>query len=448
MRVAMVYPEVYDLARFREKRKEFPPFGPLYLAAVMENSGVDVQVLKVTQDHTTLDLRGFDAVAFSISSSATYGLIKEARFNSLYSGDPLIMVGGVHSNFYPEETLLDLRPHVVGVGEGEITILELLEEHRARRFNRVLGVCYLDGTAPTRTAPRIIGRDIDHLPLPARHLFDPSDIVMEDRLCKTDLRMAHVMFSRGCPFPCRFCAVAQSKIQYRSGSSAAFELIHLKEEYQISGFAIVDDNFIVNKKKVYDVCNSVRDLDLRWSALSRVDTVDEPLLRTMYESGCIEIKFGMESGSEQILEAMDKRITPDQIRTAVRTAHQLGIKVKLFVIHGYPGETAGTTNETLVLLRELAPMIERVSLFRFVPLPGTYVFNHPEQFQLRGTNRDPDWDGNWSKYHIHHNEHHWWGSTNEFHAVQQGYQVLSDFVQETWPDRHDPRDPLTGLHAA
>jgi radical SAM superfamily enzyme YgiQ (UPF0313 family) len=347
------------------------------------------------------------------------------------------MVGGVHPNFYPEETLLDIRPHVVGVGEGEETILEILEELRGRNFTRINGICYLEGSNVIRTKVRNLLPDIDKLPLPARHLLARDDFVMNDRLANTDLRMAHVMFSRGCPFPCRFCAAAQTKIQYRSGDSAKYELAQLIDKYGIEGFAIVDDNFVVNKLKVHEICSSISGLGLRWSALSRVDTVDEQLLQAMYESGCIEIKFGMESGSETLLKKMRKNITQDQIRAAVKLAYRTGIMVKLFLIHGYPGENAETTLETLNLLKELAPMISRVSLFRFVPLPGTYVFDHPEEFQLHGTNRDVSWEGDWSAYHIYHNDRHWWGTEEDFNILTNSYNELNSFVQNTWPSRHE-----------
>lgn len=432
MKVAVVYPEVYDLARFKENRKEFPPFGVLYLSSVMELNGIEVKMFKISPQNTQLDLRAFDAVAFSIPSSATYGLIKESRISSFYSNDPLIMVGGVHPNFYPEETLLDIKPHVVGVGECEETILELLQESKTRLFAKVKGVCFFNGSAPYRTMQRSLMINIDALPLPARHLLDYEDTVMSNRLSRTDLRMAHVMFSRGCPFPCRFCAAAQTKIQYRSGESARKELLHLIETYKIEGFAIVDDNFIVNKKKVYEICESIDDLGLKWSALSRVDTVDEALLCKMHEAGCLEIKFGMESGSPTILQAMRKNITLDQIRTTIKLAYSIGIKVKLFIVHGYPGENLETTQETICILEEMATMIERVSLFRFVPLPGTYVFDHPKEFNIRGTNHDPDWDGDWSKYHIHHNHYHWWGDGNDFKTMQKAFNTLNDFVQNTW----------------
>lgn len=132
---------------------------------------------------------------------------------------------------------------------------------------------------------------------------------------------------------------------------------------------------------------------------------------------------------------MAKNITPDQIRTAVHSAHNAGINVKLFLIHGYPGEDLASSRETIALLRELAPVVERVSLFRFVPLPGTYVYEHAEEFGVRGTDRDPSWKGDWGRYHIHHNRRHWWGTSEDFAAVEKGYRELSGVIQELWPDR-------------
>lgn len=432
----MVYPEVYDLARFNEKRKEFPPFGVMYLSSMMEKSGIEVKVYSISSENTFLDLRNFDAVGFSIPSSATFGITKKTRFGSLYSPNTLVMVGGVHPNFYPEQTLNELNPDVVAIGEAENTIIEILEQYVTRDFSKIKGVCFKRGEKIVRTPPRKIEKNIDWLPLPARHLLPLEDIVMSNRLSNTDIKMAHVMFTRGCPFPCRFCAVAQSKIQYRTGESARAELIHLKETYGVEGFAIVDDNFVVDKRMVYDITTNITDLGLKWSGLSRVDTTDEQLLTSMHKSGCIEIKFGMESGSPVILDAMRKKTTPEQILNTARIAHNVGIKVKFFLVHGYPGENLQTTRETISLLKKVAPFVERVSLFRFTPLPGTYVYNNPHEFNLRGTDKNEDWDGNWDKYHIYHNAYHWWGTANDFRELNIAYNEIKDFIEYTWPDTY------------
>jgi radical SAM superfamily enzyme YgiQ (UPF0313 family) len=255
---------------------------------------------------------------------------------------------------------------------------------------------------------------------------------MSDRLAGTDLRMAHVMFSRGCPFPCSFCAAGQSRIQYRSGTSARIELEHLISAYGIEGFAIVDDNFIVSKAKVSDICDQIAALGLRWSALSRVDTVSPPLLAKMAAAGCIEVKYGVESGSESLLKAMRKNTTRDKIRAAIHATTDAGIAAKAFIIHGFPGEDDRTTDETISLLAELAPSIARVSLFRFVPLPGTQVYETPEKYGITGTHLQPGWDGDWSAFHIHHNTRQWWGTDQQWAKVESSYQRLHDFIEATW----------------
>lgn len=282
MKVALVYPEVYDLARFKEQHKEFPPFGVLYLAAFLEENNIEASILKISEDKAQCDFRSYDVVGFSIPSSAAYGMVKEARFTSSYSGNPLIAVGGVHPSFYPKETLIDFQADVVAIGSGEKTMVEIVSEYDTKNFSQISGVCFKDGQSIAITSERIIEKSIDSFPLPARHLIDESDFIMSNRLANTNIRMAHIMLSRGCPFSCHFCAVLQKKVQYRSGSDVRRELEHLKCKYKIDGFAIVDDNFILNKNIVKNICETIKDLGLHWSALSRVDTVDYELLEVMH----------------------------------------------------------------------------------------------------------------------------------------------------------------------
>jgi anaerobic magnesium-protoporphyrin IX monomethyl ester cyclase len=433
LKVALLYPEVYDMARFKDNRKEFPPFGVLYLAAVAENAGHEVAVEAITPGRTCLNLTGYDAVGFSLASSATYGLMLQARRESQLTPAALVMVGGVHCNFYPESSLTDFGASVAAYGESEDTVLDILSRAGRREFSGIPGILWRDAGGLVRRNPaRPLMRDIDQLPLPARHLLPAGAVVMSDRLAGTDLTMAHVMFSRGCPFPCSFCAAGQSRVQYRSGQSARDELEHLIGAYGIQGFSIVDDNFIVSKTKVADICEQVSGLGLRWSALSRVDTVDTALLAKMAASGCIEVKYGMESGSEPLLKAMRKNTTRAKIRAAVHATTDAGIAAKAFIIHGFPGENEQTTDETISLLTELAPDIARASLFRFVPLPGTQVYEQPAKYGIKGTHLQPGWDGDWSAFHIHHNDRRWWGTDAEWAQVESSYRRLRNFIEETW----------------
>lgn len=429
MRVALVYPEVYDLARFKEQRKEFPPFGVLYLAACLEEKHIDVEILKISQDDTQRDFSGYDVVGFSIPSSATYGIVKKARFGSRYSSNPTIAIGGVHPSFYPEESLIDLQADVVAIGNGEKTLLEIVQTHPNKDFSLIDGVCYRKGGSIITTRPRDIENSINWLPLPSRHLLDESDFIMDNRLAGTNLRMTHVMMSRGCPFSCRFCAVMQRRVQCRSGSNVRTELEHLKSAYKIDGFAVVDDNFVVNKNMVRSICEAIGDLGLYWSALSRVDTVDYELLELMHDAGCIELKFGVESGSERMLQAMGKNVSANQIRQAITLATSVGIRVKAFLVHGFPGEDLTSSRETISVLKEIAPMVDRVSLFRFAPLPGSNVFSNPKMFNLNIPERITDW----SRFHIYHNHQRWWGSEEDFREMELGYRELAGFVASRWP---------------
>lgn len=135
MRIAIVYPEVYDIARFGKKRKEFPPFGVLYLATIVSAiNGMRVEVFSVEPDQAFLDFTGFDVVAFSIPSSVTYDTVKRMRFGGLYSDNTLMIAGGVHATIFPKQTLINLKMDAVCIGNGEEAIVELLEEREMRQF--------------------------------------------------------------------------------------------------------------------------------------------------------------------------------------------------------------------------------------------------------------------------------------------------------------------------
>jgi hypothetical protein len=140
----------------------------------------------------------------------------------------------------------------------------------------------------------------------------------------------------------------------------------------------------------------------------------------------------MESGSEELLKAMRKNTTQEQIRRAVRATAEAGIAAKVFIIHGFPGEDQRTTDDTISLLAELAPYLARVSLFRFVPLPGTQVYSSPDAYGITGTHLQAGWDGDWSAFHIHHNNHRWWGTDTQWAQVESSYLRLRDYIESTW----------------
>ena len=437
LKIALLYPDVYDMARFNEERKEFPPFGAMYLASVLADQGHEVDLFNITGklEHDARDLTAYDTVGYSISSSVTMGMIEQAHRSSTIREDTQVIAGGVHANFYPEQVLNDLDAHAVAHSESEGIIEQLTYARTDDEYAATAGIVWRNTRGEVVKNRKATPLPVDSLPFPARLMLPEEDIVMDDRLAGTDLKMAHMMLSRGCPFPCTFCAAGQTRMQYRGGESARAELSHLKDTYGIEGFSIVDDNFVVARQKVMEICDSIQDLDLKWSALSRVDTVDKELLEKMRDAGCIEIKFGVESGSENILRAMRKRINKDTIKNAFETCDEVGINAKAFIIHGYPGENMETTQETIDLLKSLEPIIKRVSLFRFVPLPGTQVYDQqdPEGNRLiHGTHNEETWDGDWAKFHLYRNGRHWWGSEDDFAEVNASYEHIKGYIESVW----------------
>lgn len=427
MKVALISPEYYDIAHFGVKRKEIPPFGVLYLAAIIEQKGIPVTLFRVSNENYNFDFTDYDLVGFSISSSVTYSLVKKVRVAGRFRSDTLLIAGGIHATIFPEEVLKDLRVDIVCVGEGENTIAEIIDAYYERNFTSIKGILYKENLSGriVRTLPRDLISNLDTIPFPARHLLPLEEIVMTDRLSNTNLPIAHLLCSRGCPYSCNFCANQEHGIRYRSGANIRAELEYLISTYGIKGFCITDDNFIVDKEKLKDICKEIAPLNLKWSSLSRVNTISKELLEILKESGCIEIKYGIESGSPRILQLMNKKITIEQIKYAITATHDIGIKVKAFILHGFPGENIESTRETIQLIEGLKDKINRISLFRFVPLPGSPVYKDPQTYNLTL----PD---NFEEIYIYNNDRKWWGKATDQEELEESYQMLEQYIKSIW----------------
>lgn len=427
MKIALISPEYYDIAHFDVKRMEIPPFGVLYLASVIEMKGIEVSLFRVSHEKCCFDFSGYDIVGFSISSSVTYPILKKVRNNSQFNGNSLLIAGGIHTTIFPEDVITDLKIDIACVGEGELTISEIVDTYPNLNLFQIKGIVYKDSKTDkfVHTPKRELIDDLDTIPFPARHLLPKNEIVMDDRLSNTHLPVAHILCSRGCPYNYNFCANQEHSIRYRTGANIRKELEFLIDKYDIKGFCITDDNFIVNKEKIEDICREITPLHLQWSSLSRVNTVDEGLLKKIKESGCIEIKYGIESGSPRILKMMNKQITIEQIKKAITITHEIGIRVKAFILHGFPGENLESTKETIQLLDELKNKIDRISLFRFVPLPGSPVYNNPEDYNLLLPQ-------NFEDIFIYNNGRKWWGTKHDQDELEQSYQMLENYVRNNW----------------
>ena len=431
MKIALLYPEALDLARFGEDRKEFPPMGILIIGSKLEELGHYVKIFKINKCDLTFDFREFDIVGFSLSSSATYHMIKEARFKSLYNTNTKIIAGGVHATLFPYEVLSDLDVKVVCVGEGENIIEAIINSKSYEAYYNIPNIIFKHQNKVFKSVVR--KESIKQWNLPARHLLHKNEIFLNDRLANSSLKMAHVLFSRGCDGGCLFCAVKKGKVIYQNLSFIEQELKILKEYYLIEGVAIIDNNFFSEKEIVMKVCDLLRRYKLQWSALSRIESINENNLIYAKDSGCLEIKFGVESGSQRLLNKMNKSITLNQIISALLLTKKHGINTKITLIHGFPDENYKSTLETLNFLKNYRSLIDRVSLIRFVPLPGSFVFNNPQKYHLTSHGLFKHFnDVDWSNFHIYSNNLHWWGSPEQYAELQYSYNILADYIDSEY----------------
>lgn len=418
-KICLVYPECYEVAKFGNKRKEFPPFGVMYLASALEKENYDVKIIATSNDNNCFDFSDFDIVGFSISSSLAYPLIKETRENSIFKANSLIIAGGIHASLYPKEVIKDLDCDIVSIGEGEKTIVEIAKATSLDDISKIKGIYYKKDNNIYVTEKRNDINELDSLAFPARHLLPKEDIVMK-RLSNTSLSIAHVLFSRGCPYHCNFCANQNHNVRYRSKDNIKEELELLIKDYEIKGFCVVDDNFLVNKEKAMEIIREIGKLNLKWSTLARVDNVDLELLKELKNSGCIEIKYGVESGSQKMLDLMNKKITVSEIKKAFNLTKDVGINAKALIMHGFPKEDFNTTKETIGLLEELKMCISRVGLTYFTYLPGSPIY--PSKHITCNTS-------------VYCEEQVPWGSDKEKEEVLESRKLLVKYIKKNFPNK-------------
>ncbi|MCK5547663.1 MAG: radical SAM protein, partial [Thermoplasmata archaeon] len=221
--------------------------------------------------------------------------------------------------------------------------------------------------------------------LPARHLVDINRYEPE----MTGGRSTSIYTSRGCPYNCNFCfKITGTKVRYRAVDNIMAEINECKEKYGIKNVVFGDDNFLLNKKRVIELVKELVKLDVNFKCIGRSDHVDREYLQLLKDHGCTEINYGVESGSQRMLDLMNKKETVEDSKNAIVWAKELGLIVKAFFIVGFPGENEETIKETKDFIKETAP--HKWLLSQFVPLPGCDVFIHPEKYGIKWISRD--WD--------------------------------------------------------
>jgi len=306
------------------------------------------------------EIKARDPYILGITSTTPtiYSALKVAKLAKEVDGDITTVIGGPHVTFTANE-VLDSSEDVdfVVAGEGEYTMLELLKALEGdRSLKEVKGITFRDKGKIVKTPSRGYIEDLDSLPFPARHLL-PMD---KYKILGRKLTVIHVVSSRGCPFRCIFCsssALCGKRFRARSVENMLDEIEEAVERYKTRHVEFIDDTFTLNRRRTAEFCEEVkrRGLDISWNCSSRVDTIDEDLMRKMREAGCSIIFFGVESASQRTLDLIGKGITVDRAVKAINLAKRVGIEVLASFVIGFPWETIEDMKETIRFATKLKP---------------------------------------------------------------------------------------------
>jgi anaerobic magnesium-protoporphyrin IX monomethyl ester cyclase len=361
-----------------------------YLPSIIESdvfgfSGTDVATHVIAAKPAYVGITLFTVGVWSAAAVARQ--IKQALPGTV------IIVGGPHVSSMGPETMQRFREFDYGVaGEGEKTLIDLLKalEH-GTDLNAVPGILFRDGPIVRFTPGQSVNRLLDELPMPAWDLLPDFPRAYKPAIYDFPRGpVATIAASRGCPFHCRFCDTSTfgSRVRHYSPRKVFEMMKHLHDRYGVRHILFVDDLFLASRQRVTEFCRLLLDNGLRmtWTCTARVDTVKPDVLGLMKAAGCWEISFGLESGSDEMLQKMDKSARVAMSEQAVNWTAAAGIRTKGLLMLGYPGENAETVRLTKEFVRRIPMTI--MNLTKFTPYPGSPIYR-----DLYGTSiRDDHWE--------------------------------------------------------
>lgn len=390
MKIVLVNPPITKQERYGSLAPAgsyVPPLALCSLGALTRSLGYETAVIDSQVeglDHAATieriaagkpDVVGITSTTSTFSSAARLAkMIKEDRNGTT------VVAGGVHVSALPERCLRDHPSIDVGVvGEGEETVAELMAALKGRTpLDGIRGLALRRNGGVVLTPDRPLMKDLDSLPLPAWDLLPDFPAAYNVQAQSVShFPSTSCCTSRGCTGRCKFCDRRIFGRALRAhGADYVMRMIReLYDRYGIRDIQFEDDNFMLFRKRLLEICDRlVREkLDISWSCQARVDMVMPETLQKMKEAGCWMILYGVESGSQKVLDAMDKQITVEKIERAIEMTHKAGIGCKGFFIAGYLSEDRESLKETYDFIRRCK--LDDVSFHYFTPFPGSASYD-------------------------------------------------------------------------
>jgi len=388
---------------WKEVNSNFPPSGLAFLAAYIRERGSTVKVIDCNISAPSVQsfksffereyAKKFPSIKVIGLTTATCTIKKAYRIAQIckeYYPDALIVFGGAHATSLPEEVIEKEFVDIVVVGEGEITLEEIL---KGKGLDKIKGIVFKKpknkGFKVIKNPPRERITDLDSLPIPAYDLLPMKEYKPAKGTYKR-LPAIGMMTSRGCPGRCTFCSkTLGNRLAFMSAEKILQEIEYLIKNYGIKEILFYDDTFTVFRNNVIKLCDMIAEkkIDISWTCFARVDFVDPELLKKMKKAGCHQIMYGVENINEAVLKNINKKINLNHVINATRWTKEAGIDSRLAFMVGNPGDTEEIIKENIRFVNRLNPDLLVVNIT--TPFPGTEMFNWAKEKNLILTY---DWD--------------------------------------------------------
>ncbi|MFC1546447.1 B12-binding domain-containing radical SAM protein [bacterium] len=377
MKIMMIQlPHFYDDT---ERAPEYYPLGIGYLVSVLKQKHdmipMDLWMAGAAVNDAVSLISKHDPDIYCISVYATqYPYFKEITsvLKKRYPGKYIIAGGPAAASSY-EILLKSTGVDYCVICEGERTMEELIDN--LDHPENVNGIAYLNNDQAVLTPRRQVINNLDELPFPDRDFYDfekyMKNLARNNQYLKKSDRPANIITGRGCPYKCTYCSKTFSGVRSRSVSSIIDEISFLIQKYNITAVFFNDELVILNKKRTLDLCRRLEPLGIKWICQGRINLMDEEILHSMKNAGCIAIGYGIESYSQKILDNMKKQLRLEDIVPVIELTRNIGIEVMVQYMYGYPGED----DESIVKTEEFFKKIDHLYVgSTATPLPGTELY--------------------------------------------------------------------------
>lgn len=376
--------------------KPYPPLGILYISAYLDEAKIDHAVFDTTfatteQWTTYVNREEPDLIAFYVNLMTKVKIIQ--LMNYVQSNENLkhtkIVLGGPDIT-YNQEAYLNAGADFLIIGEGEQTMSELIQHlDQEKSFENIDGLSFRKNNQLIQNPARTKIKDLDELPFPNRHLF-PIETYLDTWKKAHGKSALNVSTQRGCPYTCKWCSTAVYGQSYRrrSPQKVVEELHVLTQTYQPDTFWFVDDVFTVSHKWMRGFAQEIKKsgLKIQYECITRAERMNEEIIQLLKETGCFRVWIGAESGSQKIIDAMDRRVDVDLVKDQLIATKKAGIETGTFIMVGYPGETYEDILKTAAYLEAAQP--DHFTITKSYPIKGTTLYQEIESDIIHS----PDWN--------------------------------------------------------